>query len=140
MDYERIQKPQVFASFSPFFLSFRCLFSEFRLLGFFSYDPSHSHFGLFIFAFLLLSDAAFFGSGLGVCVQASGGGGFSPGKLRNMLLGLEKKRKEEEEELELGSTYNLTSQALQIDEAGNLFMLISCFLEIEQGVEKKAPE
>ncbi|XP_022154297.1 uncharacterized protein LOC111021589 isoform X2 [Momordica charantia] len=36
-----------------------------------------------------------------------------------MLLGLEKKRKEEEEELELGSTYNLSSQALQIDEAGS---------------------
>lgn len=59
-------------------------------------------------------------------MQACGGGGFSPGKLRNMLLGLEKKRKEEEEEL--GSTYNLRSQALQSDEAGKLFMLISCFL------------
>ncbi|KAA0035976.1 hypothetical protein IC582_024160 [Cucumis melo] len=49
--------------------------------------------------------------------QPPGGGGFSPGKLRNMLLGLEKKRKEEEEEL--GSIYDLRSQALQIDEAGS---------------------
>lgn len=43
-----------------------------------------------------------------------------------MLLGLEKKRKEEEEEL--GSTYDLRSQPLPIDEAGKLKMLRICFL------------
>lgn len=47
-----------------------------------------------------------------------------------MLLGLEKKRKEEEEEL--GSTYDLRSQALRIDEAGKPFvcsLFCMCFLE-----------
>lgn len=42
-----------------------------------------------------------------------------------MLLGLEKKRKEEEEEL--GSIYDLRSQALQIDEAGKFSF---CFMFI----------
>ncbi|KDP29475.1 hypothetical protein JCGZ_19304 [Jatropha curcas] len=45
------------------------------------------------------------------------GGGFSPGKLRNMLLGVEKKRREEEEE-EVDSAYNLRSQSSHLDEAG----------------------
>ncbi|WVZ24078.1 hypothetical protein V8G54_002622 [Vigna mungo] len=44
-----------------------------------------------------------------------GGGGFSPGKLRNMLLGVEKKRKEEEE---LDSTFTTRSQNSDMDESG----------------------
>lgn len=44
-----------------------------------------------------------------------GGGGFSPGKLRSMLLGVEKKRKEEEE---LDSTLTTRSQNSDMDESG----------------------
>lgn len=44
-----------------------------------------------------------------------GGGGFSPGKLRSMLLGVEKKRKEEEE---LDSTFTTRSQNSDMDESG----------------------
>ncbi|KAJ9175341.1 hypothetical protein P3X46_013906 [Hevea brasiliensis] len=44
------------------------------------------------------------------------GGRFSPGKLRSMLLGVEKKRKEDEEEVESG--YSLRSQSSQLDESG----------------------
>ncbi|XP_038702367.1 uncharacterized protein LOC119998957 isoform X2 [Tripterygium wilfordii] len=44
------------------------------------------------------------------------GGGFSPKKLRSMLLGVEKKRKEEEE-FE-SSSFTMRSQASEIDESG----------------------
>lgn len=44
-----------------------------------------------------------------------GVGGFSPGKLRSMLLGVEKKRKEEEE---LDSTLTTRSQNSDMDESG----------------------
>lgn len=44
------------------------------------------------------------------------GGGFSPGKLRSMLLGVEKKRREEEEEVD--SVYNLRSQQSHPHETG----------------------
>ncbi|KAK7368572.1 hypothetical protein VNO80_10599 [Phaseolus coccineus] len=47
--------------------------------------------------------------------KPQGGGGFSPGKLRNMLLGVEKKRKEEEE---LDSTFTPRSQNSDMDESG----------------------
>ncbi|XP_061342453.1 uncharacterized protein LOC133288657 isoform X2 [Gastrolobium bilobum] len=47
--------------------------------------------------------------------KPQGGGGFSPGKLRSMLLGVEKKRKEEEE---IGSTFNTRSQISDMDECG----------------------
>ncbi|KAI4357132.1 hypothetical protein L6164_001099 [Bauhinia variegata] len=47
--------------------------------------------------------------------KPQGGAGFSPGKLRNMLLGAEKKRKEEEE---LGSTFTSRSQNSDNDESG----------------------
>ncbi|XP_050373472.1 uncharacterized protein LOC126791111 [Argentina anserina] len=50
------------------------------------------------------------GSGSG-----SGSGGFSPGKLRNMLLGVEKKRKEQEGS---DSTFNLKSQASGFEGTG----------------------
>lgn len=43
------------------------------------------------------------------------GGGFSPGKLRSMLLGVEKKRKEDEE---LDSTFTSRSQNSDMDESG----------------------
>ncbi|XP_043696433.1 uncharacterized protein LOC122646871 isoform X2 [Telopea speciosissima] len=43
------------------------------------------------------------------------GGGFSPGKLRNMLLGIEKKRKEEEE---LESSCSLRSEVSEMDNRG----------------------
>lgn len=46
------------------------------------------------------------------------GGGFSPGKLRTMLLGVEKKRKEEEG---LDSNFSLRSQASEVDDGGVLF-------------------
>lgn len=44
-----------------------------------------------------------------------GGGGLSPGKLRNMLLGVEKQRKEEQD---IESTCTLRSQPFDTDEAG----------------------
>ncbi|KAA8532327.1 hypothetical protein F0562_032418 [Nyssa sinensis] len=44
-----------------------------------------------------------------------GSGGLSPGKLRTMLLGVEKKRKEEEE---LESTFSLRSQVSEIHDSG----------------------
>lgn len=44
-----------------------------------------------------------------------GGGGFSPGKLRTMLLGVEKKRKEKEDP---ESKFALRSQPSDFDEAG----------------------
>ncbi|GLT37696.1 hypothetical protein SLA2020_119990 [Shorea laevis] len=44
-----------------------------------------------------------------------GSGGFSPGKLRSMLRGVEKKRKEEEE---FESTFTLRSQAAEVDDIG----------------------
>ncbi|XP_047163842.1 uncharacterized protein LOC124833403 isoform X1 [Vigna umbellata] len=47
--------------------------------------------------------------------KPQGGGGFSPGKLRNMLLGVEKKRKGEEE---LDSTFTTRSQNSDMDESG----------------------
>lgn len=43
-----------------------------------------------------------------------GSGGLSPGKLRSMLMGIEKKKKEEEVE----PTYSLRSQASEIDDSG----------------------
>ncbi|XP_052206010.1 uncharacterized protein LOC127810521 [Diospyros lotus] len=50
-----------------------------------------------------------------------GGGGLSPGKLRSMLLGVEKKRKDKEEpqdeELE-SSSYSLRSQVSETDDSG----------------------
>ncbi|PRQ41361.1 putative remorin [Rosa chinensis] len=47
--------------------------------------------------------------------QVGGGGGFSPGKLRTMLLGVEKKRKEQEDSV---STFNLRSQASVFEVTG----------------------
>ncbi|KAK9935680.1 hypothetical protein M0R45_022769 [Rubus argutus] len=47
--------------------------------------------------------------------QVGGGGGFSPGKLRIMLLGVEKKRKEQEGS---ESTFNLRSQASDSERTG----------------------
>ncbi|KAL5554059.1 hypothetical protein UlMin_041460 [Ulmus minor] len=47
--------------------------------------------------------------------KPQGGGGFSPGKLRNMLLGVEKLRKKEDE---VESTFTLRSQTFDIDETG----------------------
>ncbi|KAK7319201.1 hypothetical protein RJT34_03919 [Clitoria ternatea] len=47
--------------------------------------------------------------------KPQGGGGFSPGKLRSMLLGVEKKRREEEE---LDSTFTTRSQNSDMDESG----------------------
>ena len=44
-----------------------------------------------------------------------GGGGLSPGKLRNMLLGVEKQRKEEQD---LESTFTLRSKPFDTNEAG----------------------
>ncbi|PON60913.1 Remorin family protein [Trema orientale] len=44
-----------------------------------------------------------------------GGGGFSPGKLRNMLLGVEKQRKQEED---LEPAFTLRSQPFDLDESG----------------------
>ncbi|KAL6350240.1 hypothetical protein AAG906_004185 [Vitis piasezkii] len=46
------------------------------------------------------------------------GGGFSPGKLRTMLLGVEKKRKEEEG---LDSNFSLRSQASEVDDGGGSY-------------------
>ncbi|KAF7820352.1 Remorin 4.1 [Senna tora] len=55
--------------------------------------------------------------------KPQGGGGFSPGKLRNMLMGVEKKRKEEEE---LDSTFTSRSHYSDVDESGrNFFLYIS---------------
>lgn len=53
-----------------------------------------------------------------------GGGGFSPGKLRSMLLGVEKKRKQEEE---LDSNFTSRSQHSDMDESGMIFHVIFCF-------------
>ena len=50
-------------------------------------------------------------------LQGVGVGGFSPGKLRNMLLGVEKKRKEEEE---IDSTFTQRSHNADNDESGLL--------------------
>uniref|UniRef100_A0A6N2NDY9 Remorin C-terminal domain-containing protein n=1 Tax=Salix viminalis TaxID=40686 RepID=A0A6N2NDY9_SALVM len=47
-----------------------------------------------------------------------GGGGLSPGKLRSMLLGVEKKRNQQEQEEELESSYALGSQLNHLDETG----------------------
>ncbi|CAK8578255.1 unnamed protein product [Lathyrus sativus] len=47
--------------------------------------------------------------------KPQGGGGFSPGKLRSMLLGVEKKRKQEEE---LDSNFTSRSQHSDMDESG----------------------
>ncbi|XP_004297777.1 PREDICTED: uncharacterized protein LOC101302745 [Fragaria vesca subsp. vesca] len=47
--------------------------------------------------------------------QVGGGGGFSPGKLRTMLLGVEKKRKEQGDS---ESTFNLRSQASEFEGNG----------------------
>ncbi|CAJ2677783.1 remorin 4.1 isoform X1 [Trifolium pratense] len=47
--------------------------------------------------------------------KPQGGGGFSPGKLRSMLLGVEKKRKQEEE---LDSNFTPRSQSSDMDESG----------------------
>ncbi|OIW18928.1 hypothetical protein TanjilG_25371 [Lupinus angustifolius] len=47
--------------------------------------------------------------------KPQGGGGFSPGKLRNILLGVEKRRKEEEE---LHSNFTMRSQSYDMDESG----------------------
>lgn len=57
-----------------------------------------------------------------------GGGGFSPGKLRSMLLGVEKKRKEEEE---LDSNFTPRSQNSDMDESGMYVISCDCsgFLE-----------
>ncbi|XP_011021672.1 PREDICTED: uncharacterized protein LOC105123677 isoform X2 [Populus euphratica] len=46
--------------------------------------------------------------------KPQGGGGLSPGKLRSMLLGVEKRRKQQEEELE--SAYAFRSQLNHLDE------------------------
>jgi len=51
-----------------------------------------------------------------------GVGGFSPGKLRNMLMGMEKKRKEEEE---LDYTFTSRSYNSDIDESGLVVFLVS---------------
>lgn len=67
--------------------------------------------------------------------QGSGGGGLSPGKLRSMLMGVEKKRKqgrpqEDEAAEELDSNFSLRSQDFEIHDNGNththffLFFLI----------------
>lgn len=48
--------------------------------------------------------------------KPQGGGGLSPGKLRSMLLGVEKRRKQQEEELE--SAYAFRSQLNHLDETG----------------------
>ncbi|KAG8645497.1 uncharacterized protein LOC110625009 isoform X3 [Manihot esculenta] len=48
-------------------------------------------------------------------IQKPLGGGFSPGKLRSMLLGVEKKRKQEEQ---VESGYSLRSQPSHFDETG----------------------
>ncbi|KAJ6988358.1 hypothetical protein NC653_021320 [Populus alba x Populus x berolinensis] len=47
-----------------------------------------------------------------------GGGGLSPGKLRSMLLGVEKKRNQQEQEEELESSYACRSQLNHLDETG----------------------
>ncbi|KAJ6431581.1 hypothetical protein OIU84_018962 [Salix udensis] len=47
--------------------------------------------------------------------KPQGGGGLSPGKLRNMLLGVEKRRKQQEE---LESAYAFRSQLNHLDETG----------------------
>ncbi|KAK6921425.1 Remorin, C-terminal [Dillenia turbinata] len=49
--------------------------------------------------------------------RPSQGGGFSPGKLRSMLMGVEKRRREEEE-LELDSTFSLRSAVSQFNDRG----------------------
>ncbi|XP_042501815.1 uncharacterized protein LOC122079427 isoform X2 [Macadamia integrifolia] len=49
-------------------------------------------------------------------IEKPQGGGFSPGKLRSMLLGIEKKRKEEEE---LESTCSLRSEVTEMDNRGD---------------------
>lgn len=54
-------------------------------------------------------------------MQVGGGGGFSPGKLRIMLLGVEKKRKEQEGS---ESTFNLRSQASDSERTGWFFFLL----------------
>ncbi|KAL8103397.1 hypothetical protein AgCh_027825 [Apium graveolens] len=48
--------------------------------------------------------------------QGSGGGGFSPGKLRSMLMGVEKLRKQErpQEDDEMDSSFDLRSQDFEI--------------------------
>ncbi|XP_022776491.1 uncharacterized protein LOC111318105 [Durio zibethinus] len=48
--------------------------------------------------------------------KPQGGGGFSPAKLRTMLLGVENKRKQEEQEVE--SSIDLRSQLSHLDDAG----------------------
>lgn len=53
-------------------------------------------------------------------MQVGGGGGFSPGKLRTMLLGVEKKRKEQGDS---ESTFNLRSQASEFEGNGMFFFL-----------------
>ncbi|KAK4280100.1 hypothetical protein QN277_011770 [Acacia crassicarpa] len=53
------------------------------------------------------------------------GGGFSPGKLRNMLMGVEKKRKDEDE---LDSTFTSRSHISDNDESGVVALLGFKFL------------
>lgn len=57
------------------------------------------------------------------CVQS---GGFSPRKLRSMLLGVEKKRKEEEV---VDSTFSLRSDANEIDDRGEDLKKLVSFLD-----------
>lgn len=57
------------------------------------------------------------------------GGGLSPGKLRSMLMGVEKKRKqgrpqEGEEAEEHDSTFSLRSQVLEIHDNGTQICII----------------
>jgi hypothetical protein len=71
-----------------------------------------------LFVFGVLSKFCF---GLIGNLGLQGGGGFSPGKLRSMLLGVEKKRKQEEE---LDSNFTPRSQSSDMDESGMFFHVI----------------
>jgi hypothetical protein len=50
--------------------------------------------------------------------KQGGGGGLSPGKLRSMILGVEKKRNQQEQEEELESSNAFRSQLNHLDETG----------------------
>ncbi|RWV86419.1 hypothetical protein GW17_00051688 [Ensete ventricosum] len=56
-----------------------------------------------------------------------GGGGFSPGRLRAMLLGVETKRKERED---LEANFSLRSESSESDDRRKNLSLLSCYVKI----------
>lgn len=99
-------------------------FSDFPLFGFTNF-ACDIHLLICQISSLRKSAAIAFASGevsailynLSACFIQGGSGGLSPGKLRNMLLRVENKKKEEEE---LEHTYSLRSQTSEINDSGIL--------------------